>query len=101
MPALLCIITRCEINYPEVSHVRGRVVIDPGHGGEDSGAIGKGGLLEKDVTLDIGKRVGRLFKQFMPKIDVVFTRTSDRYVSLDDRVQLPIGGQVMSLCLFI
>ncbi|HXW53384.1 MAG TPA: N-acetylmuramoyl-L-alanine amidase [Myxococcota bacterium] len=67
--------------------IKARVVIDAGHGGEDSGAVSKRGLLEKDVTLDIARRLGRLFKKMMPKVEVVFTRSSDRYVSLEDRVK--------------
>jgi len=67
-------------------HLRARVVIDPGHGGKDAGAVGKRGLLEKHVTLDIARRIKRVFAKMMPNVDVVITRTSDRYVSLKERV---------------
>jgi N-acetylmuramoyl-L-alanine amidase len=60
------------------------VVIDPGHGGDDTGARGPSGLLEKDVTLDIARR---LKTRVLAEMDaqVIMTRTNDRAVSLDDR----------------
>lgn len=64
------------------------MVIDPGHGGEDSGAVGARGLLEKDVTLDIGLRLKRLFSGVMPNVEVVLTRHSDRFVGLEERVAI-------------
>lgn len=70
------------------SMLSGRIVIDPGHGGEDSGALGRRGLKEKDITLDIAKRLKRLFNQHEPSVSVVLTRTSDKYVSLEDRVKV-------------
>ncbi len=62
------------------------VVIDPGHGGRDSGAVGINGLREKDVVLDIGKQVSTLLEQ--NGIKVIMTRSSDREVELEPRVQL-------------
>ncbi len=59
------------------------VVIDPGHGGKDPGAIGVEGLREKNVNLRLSKMIGeRLEKQ---GFDVVYTRESDRYLSLEER----------------
>lgn len=52
-----------------------RVVVDPGHGGPDSGAVGRSGLLEKEVNLDIARRVARLLGQMGAQ--VVLTRTDD------------------------
>lgn len=71
-----------------ISSLRGRVIIDAGHGGEDGGAVGKRGLLEKDITLDIAKRVKTIFAVMRPSVDVVLTRTADRYVSLEERVSI-------------
>jgi len=51
------------------------VVIDPGHGGHDTGAIGRSGLLEKDVNLDIAQRVGRRLEAMNVKVRL--TRTED------------------------
>ncbi|MBU4141033.1 MAG: N-acetylmuramoyl-L-alanine amidase [Candidatus Omnitrophica bacterium] len=62
------------------------VVIDPGHGGKDPGAIGKGGLKEKDAVLDIARRLkGKLNAA---GINVVLTRESDRFLSLSQRSQI-------------
>lgn len=61
------------------------VVIDAGHGGSDTGAIG-GGIYEKNITLDIAKRVEKLLKQ--KGYDVKMTRTDDSTVSLQERVDI-------------
>jgi N-acetylmuramoyl-L-alanine amidase len=61
-----------------------RVVIDPGHGGIDSGAVGPTGLREKDVTLDIAHRVAPLLAHEL-KIETLLTRDDDTYVPLDLR----------------
>ncbi|MDZ8184240.1 MAG: N-acetylmuramoyl-L-alanine amidase [Nostoc sp. ChiSLP02] len=62
------------------------VVIDPGHGGKDSGAPGLGGLLEKDVVLPIGRRVGAILEQ--NGIQAVLTRDADFFVELQGRVDI-------------
>lgn len=66
----------------------GRViaVIDPGHGGRDPGAIGIGGLQEKDVVLPISLEVARLLEQ--QGVRVILTRSDDRFISLAGRAQL-------------
>ncbi len=58
------------------------VVLDPGHGGEDSGAM-CGGVMEKDLTLDIARRVDRLLDS--EGVATLMTRVGDSYVSLADR----------------
>ncbi|MEA5571850.1 N-acetylmuramoyl-L-alanine amidase [Calothrix sp. UHCC 0171] len=63
-----------------------RVVIDPGHGGKDSGAPGIGGLLEKNVILPIGKRVAAILEQ--NGVQAVMTRDADYFVDLKPRVDL-------------
>ena len=62
------------------------VVIDPGHGGKDSGAPGLGGLLEKDVILPIGKRVAAILEQ--NGVQTILTRDSDFFVELQGRVDI-------------
>ncbi|HEV8339250.1 MAG TPA: N-acetylmuramoyl-L-alanine amidase family protein [bacterium] len=62
------------------------VVIDPGHGGKDPGAIGPTGLMEKHVTLDIGLRVRRLLVE--DGVRVVMTRETDVYIELADRARI-------------
>jgi N-acetylmuramoyl-L-alanine amidase len=60
-----------------------RVVIDPGHGGKDNGAVGPDGLKEKDVTLDVAHRVAPVLAT--QGIQVVLTRDDDRFVPLEER----------------
>ncbi|MDX1978744.1 MAG: N-acetylmuramoyl-L-alanine amidase [Bryobacteraceae bacterium] len=64
-----------------------RVVIDPGHGGQDHGTTGPGGLTEKALVLDVAKRLGGLVEERMGS-EVIYTRTSDSYVPLETRPQL-------------
>ncbi len=61
-----------------------RVVIDPGHGGRDPGALGPGGLREKDVTLAIARELARLLGN-RPGWEVRLTRDRDEYLSLEER----------------
>jgi N-acetylmuramoyl-L-alanine amidase len=61
------------------------IVIDPGHGGRDPGAIGVTGVKEKDVTLGIALKLGALIKRQMKNVKVVYTRTTDTFVELDKR----------------
>ncbi len=65
-----------------------RIVIDPGHGGFDTGAIGPNGLEEKTVTLAIARRLGRLIRQRLPGTQVIYTRDSDRFVPLEERTKI-------------
>jgi len=62
------------------------VVVDAGHGGNDPGAIGRSGLKEKDVNLDIAKRVSKILRD--RGITVVITRASDVFKPLEERVRI-------------
>ena len=62
-----------------------RIVLDPGHGGTDCGARGRGGTQEKDITLDLARRLGDFLKR--QGFEVAFTRDRDEYVDLKDRVR--------------
>ena len=62
------------------------VIIDPGHGGKDSGAIGIGGVQEKNVILPIGKRIAEVLER--NGIQVIMTRDSDYFVTLPGRVTM-------------
>lgn len=64
----------------------GRILVDPGHGGHDTGSIGHGGLREKDVVLDISKRLGQLLREKLGA-QVLFTRESDVFVPLEERTK--------------
>lgn len=60
------------------------IILDPGHGGVDPGAIGPSGIYEKDVVLDIALKAERLIRQ-QPGVRVLLTRKDDTFVSLRDR----------------
>ena len=62
----------------------GRIVIDPGHGGHDVGTTGPEGLREKDLVLDVSKRLGELIEARLGS-EVIFTRSDDTFVSLSRR----------------
>jgi N-acetylmuramoyl-L-alanine amidase len=62
----------------------GKIVIDPGHGGYDTGTIGPNGLLEKDLVLDVSKRLGKLLEARLGA-EVVFTRRDDTFIPLETR----------------
>ena len=63
----------------------GRIVIDAGHGGHDTGTIGPTGLMEKDLCLDVALRLGKIIEQKLPGADVVYTRSDDTFVPLSSR----------------
>ena len=61
-----------------------RIVIDPGHGGKQHGAISESGVSEKDITLDIALRLRRLMEN--APFEVLMTRQTDESLSLEKRV---------------
>jgi N-acetylmuramoyl-L-alanine amidase len=65
----------------------GKIVIDPGHGGHDTGTIGPQGLEEKDLVLDVSLRLGKLLQQRLGA-DVVYTRDDDTFVPLETRTAI-------------
>ncbi|MCY4485747.1 MAG: N-acetylmuramoyl-L-alanine amidase [Deltaproteobacteria bacterium] len=64
-----------------------KIVLDPGHGGKDPGAVGSGGLREKDVVLRVGRNLAPRLRQEMG-VDVVLTRTRDVFVPLKERTAI-------------
>jgi N-acetylmuramoyl-L-alanine amidase len=68
------------------------IVLDPGHGGKDPGAIGLSGLTEKEVALDIALRLRSLIQNQLGKT-VIMTRATDTYISLEDRTLLANARQ--------
>lgn len=64
-----------------------QIVLDAGHGGWDLGTVGKKGLLEKDLVLDIVGRLGKLLETKLAA-DVVYTRQDDSYVALEKRAEI-------------
>ncbi len=65
----------------------GKIVIDAGHGGHDTGTIGPNGLLEKDVVLDVAKRLGRLLELKLGA-EVIYTRQDDTFIPLETRTAI-------------
>jgi len=65
----------------------GKIVIDAGHGGHDTGTIGPDGLLEKDVVLDVAKRLGRLLESRLGA-EVIYTRRDDTFIPLETRTAI-------------
>jgi N-acetylmuramoyl-L-alanine amidase len=66
----------------------GRIVIDPGHGGHDTGTIGPHGLMEKDLCLDVALRLGHEIEQKLPGAEVIYTRKDDTFIPLEQRTAI-------------
>ena len=65
----------------------GKIVIDPGHGGHDTGTIGPGGLEEKDLVMDVSKRLGKLLETRLGA-QVIYTRSDDTFIPLEGRTAI-------------
>jgi N-acetylmuramoyl-L-alanine amidase len=70
----------------------GRIVIDAGHGGHDSGTIGAGGIEEKDVVLDVALRLGKLLHERLGA-EIIYTRSDDTFVPLETRTAIANKAQ--------
>ncbi|MFB3815853.1 MAG: N-acetylmuramoyl-L-alanine amidase [Terriglobales bacterium] len=70
----------------------GRIVVDAGHGGHDTGTIGPNGLQEKDLVLDVALRLGRLLETKLGA-EVIFTRDDDTFVPLETRTAIANQNQ--------
>ena len=80
-----------SISNPPVPKKSVIVIIDAGHGGKDPGNLnGKSGLkLEKDLNLIIAKKLGNYLTEFLPgQVEVIYTRTTDKYIALENRVSV-------------
>jgi N-acetylmuramoyl-L-alanine amidase len=66
----------------------GRIVIDAGHGGHDTGTIGPHGLMEKDLCLDVALRLGAEIEDKLPGAEVIYTRKDDTFIPLEDRTRI-------------
>jgi N-acetylmuramoyl-L-alanine amidase len=65
----------------------GKIVIDPGHGGHDTGTIGPNGLEEKDLVLEVSRRLGKLLETRLGA-EVVYTRKDDTFIPLETRTAI-------------
>jgi N-acetylmuramoyl-L-alanine amidase len=88
--ALLFILTMNQAGWSQdnAEHYKvDKIVLDAGHGGYDSGAVGKHSR-EKDITLAIALDAGMMIKEKLPGMEVIFTRTDDSFVKLHDRAEI-------------
>jgi N-acetylmuramoyl-L-alanine amidase/putative methionine-R-sulfoxide reductase with GAF domain len=69
-----------------------RIVVDAGHGGWDLGTVGRRGLLEKDLVLEIAQRLGKLLESRLGA-EVILTRNDDNYIPLDERAGMANQAQ--------
>lgn len=96
LPFLLLFLFPLSAKDNPYSYPLGTVVIDAGHGGKDGGCsfawvFAGGTVYEKDLNLDIAKRVRDIISVQRPDIRVVMTREDDSYISLDDRCAIAYG----------
>lgn len=70
----------------------GRIVIDAGHGGHDSGTLGYGGIEEKDVVLDVALRLGKLLHERLGA-EIIYTRSDDTFIPLETRTAIANKAQ--------
>ena len=68
------------------------IMIDPGHGGEDNGAVAPDGTLEKDINLAIAKKIQKLNKE--KNVQIILSRESDQTISVKDRVTLAANAHI-------
>ena len=76
-----------QIASAEVEQCSYTVVIDPGHGGKDHGCMGSKAS-EKNVTLDVAMRLGKLIAEEHPEVKIIYTRSDDRAVALNERADI-------------
>ena len=78
---ILCVLYSIIIS-PQTGLGIKKVVIDPGHGGKDPGAISPNKNYEKTVVLKVSLLLGELIKKEFPDVEVIFTRSDDRFIGL-------------------
>lgn len=81
----------CQAQEPDGKDDAFTVIIDPGHGGKDIGCVGRTAK-EKDITLAVAKKLGaKITKKYGDKVRVVYTRDTDRYLTLQERADVANG----------
>ena len=86
-PAIVVTPSKKPVAAPAVTSAQLRIVVDAGHGGWDLGTVGKKGLLEKDLTLDIVQKLGQMLEEKLGA-DVIYTRQDDSYLPLEKRAEI-------------
>ncbi len=84
--------------FGQESSTQKRIVIDVGHGGKDSGAIGMNKIQEKDIVLNIANAILKLNNKFNKPLDIYLTRYNDTLISLSDRTKL---AKILDADLFV
>lgn len=84
---MILLLKMCAI-FGQKTAPQKRIVIDAGHGGKDSGAIGINGILEKDVVLDIANAILKQNSELINPLDIYLNRYNDTLISLSDRTKL-------------
>lgn len=85
---LLLVCISVSFNYNVVKTIKlKKIVIDAGHGGDDPGAVGKKSK-EKDIALAIALKLGKCIKENLPEVEVVYTRSTDKFVELYKRARI-------------
>lgn len=77
-----------KVRPPEKKGKISFIIIDPGHGGKDPGAIGRGGMKEKTITLQVAKKVEKILKKRLDGTKIKPTRSSDRFIELAERAEI-------------
>ena len=75
------------IQAGKISYQVNRIVIDAGHGGYDAGTSGRISK-EKDVALSISLELGRILNEYLPEVEVIYTRKNDRFIDLKERARI-------------
>lgn len=81
----------CAVAQPEEQsdkYTIKTIVIDPGHGGKDPGALGHSTSREKDIVLKVGLKLGEYLKENFPDVKVVYTRKTDEFIELHERANI-------------
>ncbi len=94
---VILLLKMCII-FGQKSSTQKRIVIDVGHGGKDSGAIGVNGIQEKDVVLNIANAILKLNKELDTPLNIYLTRYTDTLISLSDRTKL---AKILNADLFV
>jgi N-acetylmuramoyl-L-alanine amidase/putative methionine-R-sulfoxide reductase with GAF domain len=86
-PVIVVTPSKKPVAAPVVTSTQLRIVVDAGHGGWDLGTVGKKGLLEKDLTLDIVQKLGQMLEEKLGA-EVIYTRQDDSYLPLEKRAEI-------------
>lgn len=86
--SFVILVLKMCIVFGQEKNAQKRIVIDVGHGGKDTGAIGINKIQEKDIVLDIANAILKLNNELDKPLDIYLTRYSDTLISLSDRTKL-------------